>query len=122
MFDQLSEARDLAADARHQEGALIAETGVANDASRLGKLIETRSPEIDLPDPLIEIDSWTNFTDQLVPLSGNRSHSADMPRALRRSSASWSASMPASENGCTGSRGWPITSAGASNVRRSLFA
>ena len=31
-----------------------------------------------------------------------------------------SASMPASENGCTGSRRWPSTSVGAWKVRRSL--
>jgi hypothetical protein len=75
-------SRRHAADARLQEGELIAETGVANEASRLGKLIETRLPEIDLPDLLIEVDGWTNFTDQLVPLSGNRSRSADIPCVL----------------------------------------
>ena len=49
---------------------------------RLRKLIEPRLPEVDLPELLIEVDGWTGFTDHLVPLSGNRRRSADMPALL----------------------------------------
>ena len=52
------------------------------DEGRLRKLIEPRLPEVDLPELLIEVDGWTGFTDHLVPLSGNRRRSPDMPCLL----------------------------------------
>jgi TnpA family transposase len=39
-------------------------------------------PEVDLADLLIEVDGWTGFTRHLVPLSGNRSRSGELPRVL----------------------------------------
>jgi hypothetical protein len=82
LLTQLSESRDLDAEARLHDGELIAETDTDADTGRLGKLIEQRLPEIDLPELLIEVDGWTGFTDHLAPLSGNRSRSPDMPCVL----------------------------------------
>ena len=48
-----------------------------------------------------------------------RSSTIELGLAAGGAFGSSSASMPASENGWIGSRRWPITSAGASNVRRS---
>lgn len=74
--------RDLDAEARLHDGELIAETDTDVDTARLGKLIEQRLLEIDLPELLIEVDGWTDFSDHLAPLSGNRSRSPDMPCVL----------------------------------------
>jgi hypothetical protein len=67
---------------RTHDGELIAETDTHVDTGRLGRLIEQRLPEIDLPELLIEVDGWTGFTDYLAPLRGNRSRSPDMPCVL----------------------------------------
>jgi hypothetical protein len=52
------------------------------DTGRLRQLIESRLPELDLPELLIEVDGWTGFTELLTPLSGNRRRSSDMPSLL----------------------------------------
>jgi hypothetical protein len=56
--------------------------GSGGEVERLRKLIESRLLEVDLPELLIEVDGWTNFTGQLTPLSGNRSRSHEMPCVL----------------------------------------
>jgi hypothetical protein len=56
--------------------------GSGGEVERLRKLIEPRLLEVDLPELLIEVDAWTNFTGQLTPLSGNRSRSHEMPCVL----------------------------------------
>jgi hypothetical protein len=45
-------------------------------------MIEPMLPEVDIPELLIEVDGWTGFTEHLVPLSGNRRRSSDMPCLL----------------------------------------
>ena len=55
-----------------------------------------------------------------VRRSGCRRSSTSELASIRRALGISAASMPASEKGCTGSRGWPSTSVGTSKVRRSL--
>ena len=84
LLTKLSEARDVEAEAVLQDGGLIADitSDDLDDSGRLGKLIEQRLPEVDLPGLLIEVDRWTDFTDQLTPLSGSCSRSPEMPCIL----------------------------------------
>jgi TnpA family transposase len=79
---RLGQARDLEAEARLADGELIAETDPVGESDTLARLIEQRLPEVDLADLLIEVDGWTGFTGHLVPLSGNRSRSSEMPSVL----------------------------------------
>lgn len=82
LLTEFARANDADAEARLRDGDLIIEADVDPEDGRLRKLIEPRLPEIDLPDLLIEVDGWTNFTGQLTPLSGNRSRSNEMPCVL----------------------------------------
>jgi hypothetical protein len=80
LLRDLERARDAEAEAVLRDGDLIVERDADQDEDgRLRKLIEPRLPEIDLADLLIEVDRWTGFSSQLVPLSGNRSRSPDVP-------------------------------------------
>ena len=65
------------------------------------------------------------LVDELGDLAGRaaRARAAARGSSSPRSSRRWAAprpASPASENGCTMSRWWPITSAGVSNLRRSV--
>jgi TnpA family transposase len=79
---RLGQARDHEAEARLADGELIAETDPVGETDALARLIEQRLPEVDLADLLIEVDGWTGFTRNLVPLSGNQSRSIEMPGVL----------------------------------------
>ena len=74
--------RGETAEAGRADGDLVVDAAEDADAGRLRKLIEPRLPEVDLSELLIEVDGWTGFTEHLVPLSGNRRRSADMPCLL----------------------------------------
>ncbi len=83
LLQRLAEERDATAEAQLADGDLVVDpTAEKGDEGRLRKLIEPRLPEVDLPDLLIEVDGWTDFTGQLTPLSGNRRRSAEMPCVL----------------------------------------
>jgi TnpA family transposase len=81
LLEGLASERESTAEAHLADGdvAAAAEPG---DDGRLRALIEPMLPEVDLPELLIEVDGWTGFTEHLVPLSGNRRRSADMPCLL----------------------------------------
>ncbi|MCA1677977.1 MAG: AAA family ATPase, partial [Actinobacteria bacterium] len=79
---RLSQARDLEAEARLADGALIANSEPPRETDALARLIEQRLPEVDLADVLVEVDGWTAFTGHLLALSGNRSRSPQMPCVL----------------------------------------
>ena len=82
LLERLARERDATAEAQLADGDLVVDAAEPTDEGRLRKLIEPRLPEVDLPELLIEVDGWTGFTDHLVPLSGNRRRSADMPCLL----------------------------------------
>jgi Tn3 transposase DDE domain len=82
LLEQLARDRDATAEAQLADGDLVVDATETADEGRLRKLIEPRLPEVDLPELLIEVDGWSGFTDHLVPLSGNRRRSADMPCLL----------------------------------------
>ncbi len=82
LLERFARERDATAEAQLAEGDLVVDGPDAAEEGRLRKLIEPRLPELDLPELLIEVDGWTGFTDHLVPLSGNRRRSADMPALL----------------------------------------
>ena len=82
LLERLARERDATAEAQLADGDLVVDAAEPADEGRLRKLIEPRLPEVDLPELLIEVDGWTGFTDHLVPLSGNRRRSADMPCLL----------------------------------------
>jgi Tn3 transposase DDE domain len=85
LLERLSAVRDAEADARLEDGGLVVDTAATAgdlDEGRLGKLIEPRLPEIDLAELLIDVDGWASFTQHLVPLSGNRSRSSELPCVL----------------------------------------
>jgi TnpA family transposase len=85
LLERLAEVRDAEAEARLEDGGLLVDPAAVageGDEGRLRKLIEPRLPQIDLAELLIEVDGWTGFTGHLVPLSGNRSRSSDMPCVL----------------------------------------
>ena len=63
--------------------------------------------------------SSMNSANSSVRRSGASRISKNELASIRRPLGSSRASASASENGCTGSRGWPITRAGVSNVSRS---
>ena len=82
LLERLARERDATAEAQLDDGELVVETDNDGDTGRLRKLIEPRLPELDLPELLVEVDGWTGFTEQMVPLSGNRRRSTDMPALL----------------------------------------
>ncbi|MGC9221811.1 MAG: Tn3 family transposase [Solirubrobacteraceae bacterium] len=83
LLERLARERDRTAEAQLADGELtIQASGDAVQEGRLRRLIEPRLPEVDLAELLIEVDGWTGFTDQLVPLSGNRRRSEEMPCVL----------------------------------------
>jgi len=82
LLQRLARERDATAEAQLADGELVVDGPQTLEDGRLRKLIEPRLPELDLPELLIEVDGWTAFTDQLVPLSGNKRRSADMPGVL----------------------------------------
>jgi TnpA family transposase len=83
LVERLARERDQTAEAQLTDGELTVQAAVdAVQDGRLRRLIEPRLPEVDLAELLIEVDGWTGFTDQLMPLSGNRRRSPDMPCLL----------------------------------------
>jgi TnpA family transposase len=83
LLERLARERDQTAEAQLADGELtVKAAGDATEDGRLRRLIEPRLPEVDLAELLIEVDGWTGFTDHLMPLSGNRRRSPDMPCLL----------------------------------------
>ncbi len=82
LLERLSRERDATAEAQLADGDLVVDATEPAEEGRLRTLIEPRLPEVNLPELLIEIDGWTGFTEHLVPLSGNRRRSGDMPCLL----------------------------------------
>jgi TnpA family transposase len=82
LLEALASERDSTAEAHLADGDVVLDAAEPGDDGRLRALIEPMLPEVDLPELLIEIDGWTGFTEYLVPLSGNRRRSADMPCLL----------------------------------------
>jgi Tn3 transposase DDE domain len=82
LLEALARECDATAEAQLTDGQLVVAADNHVDTGRLRKLIEPLLPELDLPELLVEVDGWTGFTDQLVPLSGNRRRSNDMPCLL----------------------------------------
>jgi hypothetical protein len=82
LLEALASERDTTAEAHLADGDVVLDAAEPGDDGRLRALIEPMLPEVDLPELLIEVDGWTGFTEHLVPLSGNRRRSADMPCLL----------------------------------------
>jgi hypothetical protein len=83
LLERLDRERTQTAEAQLADGELTVQAaGDAAEEGRLRRLIEPQLPEVDLAELLIEVDGWTGFTDQLLPLSGNRRRSPDMPCLL----------------------------------------
>lgn len=81
LLRRLARERDTTAQAHLVDSEIVVDADDPEEG-RLRALIEPMLPEVDLPDLLIEVDGWTGFTEQLVPLSGNRRRSPDMPPLL----------------------------------------
>ncbi len=82
LLEALASERDCAAEAHLAHGDVVLDAAEPGHDGPLRGLIEPMLPEVDLPELLIEVDGWTGFTEHLVPLSGNRRRSADMPCLL----------------------------------------
>jgi hypothetical protein len=82
LLTRLAHERDTTAEAQLTESQLVIDGPEIVEEGRLRRLIEARLPELDLADMLIEVDSWTGFSDHLVPLSASRRRGTDMPALL----------------------------------------
>ena len=82
LVERLAREQDATAEAHLADGELAVDSPDTAEEGRLRKLIEPKLPEVDLSELLIEVDGWTGFNEHLVPLSGNRRRSTDMPALL----------------------------------------